>query len=159
MPKRPPSPIGTWMAVCFFVACLCVGASIFVQYTKHVEPCNLCLLQRAIWIGVVIFSGLWALIRSRILQYGAVLFLLSGFSVSSYHSMVQAGILSDQCSAQTEVASLEDFELMLENSKEGCSRADPLFFGLPLAAYSAVASLACLLLQTLRRRRVSKQSD
>ena len=67
-----------------------MGFGLFLQYVKHQEPCPLCMVQRLIYIAMLVFFAMAALHnpgKSGARIYGVLLVLLAlvGIGVASRH--------------------------------------------------------------------------
>ncbi len=110
------------------------------QYIWGMEPCRLCKLQRLPYFFVVIFSGLAFLpslgkVAVRLIQ---VSFLVS-LGLACYHLLVIAGVVADSCSVPTGIATIEDFQRMLE-APLPCSKTTWKVLSIPIAGYNVIAS-------------------
>ena len=70
------------------------GAALYLQYVLHQEPCPLCMIQRVIFIAMLVVFALATLHnpkRTGAKVYGALLTLLalSGIGVASRHIWIQ----------------------------------------------------------------------
>ena len=70
------------------------GAALYLQYVLHEEPCPLCMVQRVIFISILVLFVIAALHnpkRGGVKVYGALISLLalSGIGVASRHIWIQ----------------------------------------------------------------------
>ncbi len=70
------------------------GAALYLQYVMHEEPCPLCMVQRVIFIAILVMFALAALhgpkrIGERVYAALIVLLSLSGVGVASRHIWLQ----------------------------------------------------------------------
>ncbi len=70
------------------------GAALYLQYVMHEEPCPLCMVQRVIFIAILVVFALAALhgpkrIGERVYAALIVLLSLSGVGVASRHIWLQ----------------------------------------------------------------------
>ncbi len=131
----------TPFAICLCFSLLAICLSLISEFVWKIEACTLCKLQRISYAFVAGFSawGLWKK-SNRLASFfiqGALIWMVL---LSGYHLMVQMGILTDFCALPKKIASIEDFERMLE-APLPCSKVTWRFLGLPLSAYNALFSL------------------
>jgi disulfide bond formation protein DsbB len=122
--------------LCGIFALVAFCLSMVAEYLWKIEACRLCKIERSIYAGILIFStfGLWQ--RFKTLAKGVVLFLLVTLMLlSSYHLLIQWGLFTDPCAVPNDIATLEDFQKMLD-SPLPCSKIAWQFFGLPVSAYN-----------------------
>lgn len=70
------------------------GAALYLQYVMHEEPCPLCMVQRVIFIAILVMFALAALhgpkrIGERVYAALIVLLSLSGVAVAARHIWLQ----------------------------------------------------------------------
>jgi len=71
-----------------------MGFGLFLQYVEHQDPCPLCMVQRVIFIAILVLFALAALhgpkrIGERVYAALIVLLSLSGVGVASRHIWIQ----------------------------------------------------------------------
>lgn len=120
------------------------------QYIGGLRPCILCLYERIPWfitgalmlvIVLMQFSGP----MRRMLMLIAGLVLLAGAGLSGYHVGVEQGYFQPPttCSATTTPANLKELKALLETTlPPRCDEIPWSMFGISLAGYNAIASLA-----------------
>jgi len=82
-----------YLAGALFVGGL-MGFALFLQYVKHQDPCPLCMVQRLIFIMILVVFALAALhgpkrLGERVYAVLITLFSLSGIAVASRHIWIQ----------------------------------------------------------------------
>ena len=116
------------------------------QYVWGIEPCKLCKFQRIPYFFVLAFSGLafWPYLRKVSIRLIQVSFLVS-LVLACYHLLVLAGIMHDPCAVPAGIATIEDFQRMLE-APLPCSKAELKILGVPASGYNALLSSISLVL-------------
>jgi disulfide bond formation protein DsbB len=71
-----------------------MGFALFLQYVKHQDPCPLCMVQRVIFIAILVVFALAALhgpkrVGEKVYAALIVLLSLSGVAVASRHIWIQ----------------------------------------------------------------------
>ena len=132
-------------AICLGFSLLAICFSLISEFVWQIEACTLCKLQRVSYVFIAGFSawGLWKK-SNRLASFFVQSALVWMVLLSGYHLMVQMGILSDFCALPKKIASIDDFERMLE-APLPCSKVTWRFFGLPLSAYNLGFSSIILL--------------
>lgn len=105
------------------------------QYIWGIEPCRLCKLQRIPYFFILVFSGLaiWPNLKKVAIKLIQASFFVS-LILACYHLFVLGGIINNPCSVPTSIATIEDFQNML-NAPPPCSRANWTLFRIPLPRY------------------------
>ncbi len=134
-----------------------LSLSYIAQYGWNLEPCRLCKLQRIPFFFIFVFSGSTFLpslekFSIRMLQ---VAFMTSAI-LASYHLLVINGVITDPCTIPSDIATLEDFQKILE-APLPCSKASAKLLGIPYPGYNAI--LTTLFLIFLRSNSRSAQSQ
>lgn len=130
----------------FLVSLLAFSASIGLELFAKMEPCFFCKAQRICYFFLALFAAIGILIKEK--QAMAILLIVLSFSnlsIASYHSGVQAGVISDVC-VVTSPSTLQDFKNMLfqkQHVQSLCSSITWLF-GVPVTIWSVFFSFACL---------------
>ena len=123
-------------------------SAFFIEYVLGHEPCNLCLLQRLPYLGVILAFLLIFLIDKfeRKFFLIATLFFLISFILSIYHVGIEQGIIQESfvCSLEQNINSLskEDILKSLKNKPVSCKDVNFTIFGLSLATINTFASIA-----------------
>lgn len=122
------------------VSLIALLASYSVQYIWKIEPCSLCKLQRIPYFFILMFSGIafaskFSKVAISFIQFG----FLVGLSLAIYHLLVISGFLADPCSVPKGVATIEDFQRLLD-APLPCSKTTWNILGIPLAVYNAICS-------------------
>lgn len=130
------------------------------QYIGGLRPCILCLYERIPWFiaGVLMlvtilmqFSGP---VRRMILLIAALV-LLAGAALGGYHVGVEQEIFDPPttCSATSTPSNLEELRALLETElPPRCDEIPWEMWGISLAGYNAIASLAMALVALYGRR-------
>ena len=123
------------------------------QYIGGLRPCILCLYGRIPWFltgGLMLVTILMQFtgpVRRTILLIAA-LALLGGAGISGYHVGVEKGIFQppSTCSATSMPGSLEELKALMDTAiAPRCDEVQWEMFGITLAGYNALASLAMAL--------------
>ena len=123
-------------------------SAFFIEYVLGHEPCNLCLLQRLPYLGVILAFLLIFLIDKfeRKFFLSATLFFLISLILSIYHVGIEQGIIEESlvCSLEQNINSLskEDILKSLKNKPVSCKDVNFTIFGLSLATINTFASIA-----------------
>jgi len=122
-------------------------SAFFIEYVLGHEPCNLCLLQRLPYLGVILAFLLIFLIDKfeRKFFFIATLFFLISLILSIYHVGIEQGIIEESfvCSLEQNINSLskEDVLKSLKNKPVSCKDVNFTIFGLSLATINTFASI------------------
>ncbi|MBV9567628.1 MAG: disulfide bond formation protein B [Hyphomicrobiales bacterium] len=135
------------------LAVLAIGGAWYSQLVWHLEPCELCLLQRwPYYVGVPIAALTVALafraehgrLVARLLSLLVLIFLVSA-GLAAYHSGVEWGFWPgpSACTGQyVAPASTDDFLKSLDSGPSvRCDEAAIRIVGLSLAGWNVLASL------------------
>ena len=123
-------------------------SAFFIEYVLGHEPCNLCLLQRLPYLGVVLAFLLIFLIDKfeRKFFFITTVFFLISLILSLYHVGIEQGIIEESfvCSLEQNINSLskEDILKSLKNKPVSCKDVNFTIFGLSLATINTFASIA-----------------
>ena len=123
-------------------------SAFFIEYVLGHEPCNLCLLQRLPYLGVILAFLLIFFIDKfeRKFFFIATLFFLISLILSIYHVGIEQGIIEESfvCSLEQNINSLskEDILKSLKNKPVSCKDVNFTIFGLSLATINTFASIA-----------------
>ena len=123
-------------------------SAFFIEYVLGHEPCNLCLLQRLPYLGVILAFLLIFFIDKfeRKFFFIATLFFLISLILSIYHVGIEQGIIQESfvCSLEQNINSLskEDILKSLKNKPVSCKEVNFTIFGLSLATINTFASIA-----------------
>ena len=123
-------------------------SAFFIEYVLGHEPCNLCLLQRLPYLGVILaFLFLFFIDKfERKFFFIATLFFLISLILSIYHVGIEQGIIQESfvCSLEQNINSLskEDILKSLKNKPVSCKDVNFTIFGLSLATINTFASIA-----------------
>ena len=123
-------------------------SAFFIEYVLGHEPCNLCLLQRLPYLGVILAFLLIFLIDKfeRKFFFITTFFFLISLILSIYHVGIEQGIIQESfvCSLEQNINSLskEDILKSLKNKPVSCKDVNFTIFGLSLATINTFASIA-----------------
>lgn len=123
-------------------------SAFFIEYVLGHEPCNLCLLQRLPYLGVILAFLLIFFVDKfeRKFFFIATLFFLISLILSIYHVGIEQGIIQESfvCSLEQNINSLskEDILKSLKNKPVSCKDVNFTIFGLSLATINTFASIA-----------------
>tara|TARA_B100001939_G_scaffold128940_1_gene111845 strand:+ start:2393 stop:2875 length:483 start_codon:yes stop_codon:yes gene_type:complete len=122
-------------------------SAFFIEYVLGHEPCNLCLLQRLPYLGVILaFLFIFFIDKfERKFFFIASLFFLISLILSIYHVGIEQGIIQESfvCSLEQNINSLskEDILKSLKNKPVSCKDVNFTIFGLSLATINTFASI------------------
>lgn len=122
-------------------------SAFFIEYVLGHEPCNLCLLQRLPYLGVILAFLLIFFVDKfeRKFFFIATLFFLISLILSIYHVGIEQGIIQESfvCSLEQNINSLskEDILKSLKNKPVSCKDVNFTIFGLSLATINTFASI------------------
>jgi len=144
--RRLPSYQNVFILLTLGFSLIALILSCSAQYIWGIEPCKLCKLHRIPYFFILVLSGLalWPNFRKVSIRLIQVAFLVS-LGLACYHTLVLAGVVSDSCPVPTGIATIEDFERMLEASFP-CLKSSWKMFGLPISGYNLIASILFLYL-------------
>lgn len=149
----PPSPIlasaalKRLLAGLSIIAGLMLGAALISQYGFDLHPCELCLLQRWPYVGIILLGAAGALVRtSPKLRFGVSLLCVALFfttaGIGAYHAGVEAGVFKglDACSSGTGGdMTLEEMRAAILNAPlVSCGQSPFYFLGLSMAGWNAL---------------------
>ena len=122
-------------------------SAFFIEYVLGHEPCNLCLLQRLPYLGVILaflFIFFIDKFERKFFFIASLLFLIS-LILSIYHVGIEQGIIQESfvCSLEQNINSLskEDILKSLKNKPVSCKDVNFTIFGLSLATINTFASI------------------
>jgi disulfide bond formation protein DsbB len=141
-----------------------LGGAFVSQYWGGLKPCELCLWQRRPWEAAIVLALVGALAGSRLPMAGAALTLGLVFAVSAglafYHLGVEqhwfAGPTACTASGGGAKTVEEMRQLILHAAPVQCDQVQWSLFGVSLAGWNLLASLAmlaCCVLAGWRSRR------
>ena len=123
-------------------------SAFFIEYVLGHEPCNLCLLQRLPYLGVILAFLLIFLIDKfeRKFFFITTFFFLISLILSIYHVGIEQGIIEESfiCSLEQNINSLSKENILksLKNKPVSCKDVNFTIFGLSLATINTFASIA-----------------
>jgi len=109
------------------VASFAVSGSLFAEWVLGKAPCFLCLVQRGIHcllLPIALIGCIAPRLRST-MRIACLSILLISAIVGSYHSLVQFGVLPDQCKTTTVVTDEASFKTLLLKRGENKPCAEP----------------------------------
>lgn len=130
-----------------------VGFALFLQYVKHQDPCPLCMVQRVIFIAILIVFALAALhapkrIGMRVYAMLIALLSLSGVGVAARHIWIQ-NLPKDQVPAcgpgldyMLETMPMADVLKQLMHGSGECAEKSWTFLALGIPEWSLLCYLA-----------------
>lgn len=140
-------------------AALILGGALVSQYGFKLYPCELCLLQRYPYAGIIAVALLAVLFLKRPrYQLYSVLFCVALFAATAgiafYHTGVELDIFKgpDACSSGASSAgqSIEELRAAIMAAPlVSCKQAMAYFMGLSMAAWNGLAASLCIFLSIL----------
>lgn len=131
----------------FLIASLLILAfSFHQQYIEKIEPCTLCQWQRycLYLIFTVSFFGFIQRFNSPIRLLLILIFFVS-LLLSSYHTLVQFGWLTDRCVMTQKIENVNDFIKMFDQPKISCANINWKLFGISASIYNAIFSFFAII--------------
>ncbi len=110
-------------------ACCILLGSFSLELFFGVLVCSLCIIQRMLWVSLLLNS-----ILIRYLKVLIPLIMLANIGVASYQMLLQYNIVTSSCPI--------DFD----NSNISCSAIDFKILGLPLSFYNIIINLLLLII-------------
>ncbi|MFY9589568.1 disulfide bond formation protein B [Rickettsia endosymbiont of Halotydeus destructor] len=138
------------------ISILALSAAYFAEYILHYTPCPLCVYERFPYLTLIKIS-LTALIIKKLSKYSLIcvlLTILSSCVLSSYHSMVERGIVqpSSLCSSMIRIPkglSIAHIKQMLYSQPiTSCTKPAIKILGVSMTEYNLLLNL-CLLVGLL----------
>jgi disulfide bond formation protein DsbB len=119
-------------------------AAFGLEYLGGAAPCHLCVLERwpyAALIALGLIGWRW---QPRAMLGLALLVLLGSAALAGYHVGVEQGwfALPESCEASGQAGSIEELKRMLAEAPPACDQVRFTLFGLSLAEWNVIASLA-----------------
>ena len=140
---------GTWPVGLVLVASLGALATAFAgEHLFGLEPCILCLYERVPYAAAAVVAGValampgLSLWRVRLMALAAVVFLV-GAGLAFYHVGVEQHWWRSVAGCEGALATdVGDLRNLSPSNLKPCDRVDWRLFGLSLAAYNVIFSLA-----------------
>lgn len=134
----------------FLTSASMLGSAFYFEYVEGLLPCQLCQYQRlAWWLALGVSAVAMYMKRNPRLQNVtmgiAAVCVLAGAGVAGYHTGVEYGYWAgpSSCSGSALPTSLEGLSsLLTEEPPPRCDEVPWSLFGLSMATYNALASLA-----------------
>ena len=129
------------------LSCIALGIAFAAQYAFGKAPCELCLIQRLPYFGVIIF-GFFALFIGEWYRRGVAYLFCLIFVLGSFVAFYHVGVESHWWNAVTTCAdakllpiNLEELRNTLSNPiPKACDKRDWMFFGISAATYNTIIS-------------------
>lgn len=135
------------LTFCHIISLFAFGFSLYAEYILGKSACKLCLFQRWPYAITGLLSLLGIFSRYTTLAVYALLgIFLFELGISTYHLLVQYGLVSDPCSVPI-ITNSEEFWRVL-NEPIPCSKVTWKFLGIPAAGYNVLVSLNLIVLLT-----------
>ena len=120
----------------------------FVEFILGHEPCNLCKIERIPYIGAIILGSLLIFINKweKIILIMIFLLFIFGAVTSIYHVGIEQDIFSESLLCELGISgNIENSAELLKNLEKtpiSCKNVTFRIFGLSLATFNAVLSVA-----------------
>jgi len=130
-----------------------MGFGLFLQYVKHLDPCPLCMVQRVVFIAILVLFALATLqapkrLGERVYATLISLFALTGVGVAARHIWIQ-NLPKDQVPAcgpgldyMLETMPMSDVLKQLLHGSGECAEKVWSFLGLGIPEWSLLCYLA-----------------
>ena len=127
---------------------LALLSAYFIQYILDHQPCNLCLIERIPYYAAIILISLLLVTNKneKVFLYTITSFFIFGTIVSFYHFGIEQGFFNESliCNIGKKLSISSANELLQELQKKtiSCKNATFTLFGISLAAFNVIVSLA-----------------
>ncbi len=125
-----------------------VASSFFFEYYYNLKPCKICLIQRYMWLLILIFSfiAVFQIINKKIISLITLISFFSLSLVALYHSAIEFGLITNIFSCTTssglEATSIEELsEIIMNTQNNDCAFPKFNFYGITLSNLSFLASV------------------
>ncbi|HWZ47593.1 MAG TPA: disulfide bond formation protein B [Herbaspirillum sp.] len=136
-----------------FVSLALLGAALYLQYGKHMQPCPLCIIQRYAFAALALLCILFAILPQAATRFGAglaTLAALAGAGTAIWHLWVVAhpGTSCGIDPMETALNHIPTARLMpfLFNADGFCTTPYAPIFGLSIPAWSLIWFLVLALM-------------
>ena len=130
-----------------------VASSFLFEYYYNLKPCKICLIQRYIWLLILIFSfiAVFQIICKKIISLITLISFFSLSLVALYHSAIELGLITNifSCtiSSGLEATSIEELnEIIMNTQNNDCAFPKFNIYGITLSNLSFLASFILFLL-------------
>ena len=119
----------------------------FVEFILGHEPCNLCKIERAPYIGSIVLVSLLIFINKweKIILFLILLLFIFGSVISIYHVGIEQGIFSEsllcKLGINNNIQNPDELLKTLKKTPISCRDVTFKIFGLSLATFNAVLSI------------------
>jgi disulfide bond formation protein DsbB len=132
-----------WAALVWLASAVAIVTALTLQYGFGVQPCHLCLWERAPYYAVLVLLPAALLLRHpRAGLAVAGLLLLAGAGLSLYHVAVEQGwiALPASCVSAGRAHSIDELRAQLAHAAPTCDQVTVSFLGLSLATWNLIAA-------------------
>lgn len=149
--------INKYNLILFIISIVTVATSFILQYSFKYTPCELCYLQRYLWMLMIFLSIITMVqgpkLNTNFLKYIISTVLLINLIVSIYHSLIQRNIINAlfECTDTVEFSEKFNPNLLLEaaaNVKPSCDIDAFQIFNLYIPEYNAILCIILLITTT-----------
>jgi disulfide bond formation protein DsbB len=137
------SPPARWAALVWLAAVVAIATALTLQLGFGVQPCHLCLWERAPYYAVIVLvPALLLLRRPRVALAVGGLLLLGDAGLSLYHVAVEQGwvALPASCVSAGQAHSIDELRAQLAHAAPTCDQVNASFLGLSLAIWNLIAA-------------------
>ena len=140
----------------FVLSSLAIMASFYFEYLESVPPCQLCWLQRWLWVSVlaIVIIHHFIPLTHRVTSVLRVILLAIVIGVSAYHTLLITDVIKERCSKRFIIQNEKDLLSML-NHPLPCNRTDAVALGIPIQLWSCAGALTLLLIPVFALRQRS----
>lgn len=151
--------------IIFIISCFATIASFTLQYLFLYSPCELCYIQRYIWISILLLSIVTLIndniINKKILNHIITLLLFTNFIIAIYQSLIQRNIISSffECNKTikfSENINLNDIINNSQNVMPSCDIDAFAIFGLYIAEYNAALCFMVIIFTIIKNFKMKK---
>ncbi len=124
--------------------------SFFAEMGFGMTPCFLCLVQKALHLSLFVFSALFLISGKRLFTFLSLILLAASVLVASYHTLIQFGLVQDQCQAAVRITDLASYKAAL-SAPSPCKESWKLG-SIPVSAFNAAVSGGLFFLTLFKRK-------
>ena len=155
-----------FLYISFLISFICVISSYIFQYYMNLEPCEICLYQRYLWIVLFLTTLIYIFLldQFKFIKLISLLFIiLLIFGISLYHSLLELGLIKNifSCSQgiDSNISTLQELDKLIRNTKNtDCSFSKYTIIGLTLANISLLLTTILLFLNLkILKNKLSKK--
>ncbi len=129
----------------------CVAFSLIAEFGFNLIPCFLCSIQRGVHLALFGTSALFLISKKKFLGTLCMILLAAGFFVALYHTLVQLGVLQENCRHTRRITDLASYQAALRALP--CKEAWKMF-SFPISALNAALTAGLFLFTFFKRKQL-----